>query len=138
KKNIFFKILFLIPFLLYSQDKLIDFEGNSTEVKVLEINETEIKYKKSSNTEGPLYTINRDKVYEIHFSNGEIEKINNKVMEVDNSYKELEENNLDLIFSKGNKVFIENVNLAKPKAIMYLKEHLVKWGYWEVTDNEYE
>ena len=133
-----FTLLFFTPFFLYSQDKLIDFEGNSTEVKVLEINETEIKYKKFSNLEGPLYTINKENVYEIQYANGEIEQLNKKVVEVDDAYENLEKNNIDAIFAKGNKVFVENVNSAKPKAIMYLEEHITKWGYWEVTKNIYE
>ena len=42
---------------------------------VMEINGTEIKYKKWSNQEGPLYSINRSEVYSINYRNGEVELI---------------------------------------------------------------
>ncbi|MBA5629605.1 hypothetical protein [Moheibacter lacus] len=137
-KQFYLLILIVISQYVISQDKIHFIEGDSIEVKVLEINETEIKYKKFSNLEGPLYTVDKSSVYEIYFSNGEVEKLNKNITDIDNQYLELESSNIDVIFSRGKKVFVDNPNLAKPKAIMYLREHLEQWGYWEVTENIYE
>ena len=59
----------------YSQDKLFKPDGTKLEVKVLEVTQTEIKYKKWSNQDGPIYTINKNEVMMILYQNGENEVI---------------------------------------------------------------
>ena len=47
--------------------------GELIEVKVLEIGEKEIKYKKCSYLEGPTYSVSKSKVSSLRYPNGEIE-----------------------------------------------------------------
>jgi hypothetical protein len=56
-------------------DKLILKSGDEFVVKIIEISDKEIKYKRCDNYDGPLYTINKSKVYAIVYSNGITEHI---------------------------------------------------------------
>lgn len=42
--------------------------------KILEVNPTNLKYKKYSNTEGPTYTVERGEIEKVVYANGEIER----------------------------------------------------------------
>lgn len=69
------KILF-IGFLLlttkaFSQDVLTKKNGDELLVKVLEISNTDIKYKKWSNQDGPSYILSKSEVFMIKYKNGD-------------------------------------------------------------------
>ena len=65
-------LLFLFSFLQSSiaQDTLFRLSGESIGVKVLEITPLEIKYKLTSNLEGPTYTVFKSDVFMIEYANG--------------------------------------------------------------------
>ncbi|MFZ5554251.1 MAG: hypothetical protein ACOZCO_14125 [Bacteroidota bacterium] len=63
---------------LLAQDTIIKMNGDEIEAKIIEINTTEIKYKKHSLPEGPLYVILKTEVFMIKYFNGEKEVINKK------------------------------------------------------------
>ncbi len=55
-------------------------------VKIIEVNPSNLKYKKYSNIDGPTYTIEKDKIAKVIYKNGEVERytsesINNKRIE---------------------------------------------------------
>jgi hypothetical protein len=65
--------------------------GEEWKVKVLEINEETIKYKRCDNFDGPLYTIGKEKVYAITYTNGYKEVIVPPVKKVEaTKYQEKE------------------------------------------------
>lgn len=65
--------------------------GEEWKVKVLEINEETIKYKRCDNFDGPLYTIGKEKVYAITYTNGYKEIIAPPVKKVEvTKYQEKE------------------------------------------------
>lgn len=68
--------LFLLNVISYSQDNIILRNGDEIQSKVFEITETELRYKKYSNLDGPTYTISTGKVFMIKFENGEKEVFN--------------------------------------------------------------
>lgn len=68
-------------FVANAQDILKTKSGEAVEVKVIEINPDNIKYKKQSNIDGPLYTIKKNEVTEIIFENGEREIFSAKTTE---------------------------------------------------------
>lgn len=76
KKSI---LLIVLPFLLISwagaQDTLVTSSEKIT-CKVYKISEQEVEYKKWNNLEGPTYTMAKNKVLYIRFSNGVIEQVN--------------------------------------------------------------
>lgn len=78
KKIILSLLLCLISHTLYAQDIITFRDGKSVKAKVLEITQTEIKYKRFSNLDGPLYTINKNTVTQIQYKGGDIEEFSNE------------------------------------------------------------
>ena len=68
-----------------AQDVINYQNGGQMQAKILEISETEIKFKKFSNLEGPVYTIGKNTVTSIMFENGETEVFGNQPVVNDNS-----------------------------------------------------
>lgn len=71
-----FIFLFLVSFLGKAQDKIYKADSTIIEAKVSEITDTEIKYTKFSNPNGPKYSIKKTSVLQIVFENGEKEVYN--------------------------------------------------------------
>lgn len=57
-----------------AQDGIVKKDGSTILSKVLEVNTSEIKYKKYSNLDGPTYTILNTELLSINYKNGESEK----------------------------------------------------------------
>jgi hypothetical protein len=55
---------------LFSQDTLYTRNGDVINGKVMEVNQDEIKYKKPSNPNGPLYVVSKSDIVLIHYKNG--------------------------------------------------------------------
>lgn len=55
----------------YAQDVIVKKDGSTILSNVLEINETNIRYKRFSNQGGPIYTINKSEIMSINYENGE-------------------------------------------------------------------
>lgn len=69
-----FLILMFISFVLcnvYAQDVIVKKDGSTILSKVLEVNTTDIKYKKFSNLDGPSYSIVKSEIMSINYENGE-------------------------------------------------------------------
>lgn len=56
-----------------AQDLLIKRNGDELLVKVIEVMKEDIKYKKFSNIDGPLYTMSKTEIFMIKYENGEKE-----------------------------------------------------------------
>ena len=54
-----------------AQDVIVKRDGSTILSKVLEVNQTDIKYKKFSNQKGPTYTINKSEVMTINYESGD-------------------------------------------------------------------
>lgn len=75
------KLKLLIMFIMTStaicaQDVIVKKDGSTILSKVLEIESTNIKYKKFSNLNGPVYNINKSEVFSINYENGEKDVFN--------------------------------------------------------------
>lgn len=68
-------VLFCVSLMTMAQDVIVKNDGTTILSKVLEISSTEIKYKKWSNQDGPMYSIDRSEVHTINYQNGETEVI---------------------------------------------------------------
>jgi len=66
-------LLFFASGYLHAQDTLYKADGSVHIVKILEVNDSQVKYKLYDNQEGPLYVIGKDNVTRIKFENGLIE-----------------------------------------------------------------
>jgi len=58
----------------FCQDVITKTDGSTLQVKVTDIEETVIKYKKFDNQEGPSYSVNKKDVTKITYSNGSVDK----------------------------------------------------------------
>jgi len=72
-------IFTLFPLLTFAQDNIILKNGEDINTKIIEINESNVKYKKYNNLDGPLYTTSKDEIFYIKYSNGEKEMFTNYV-----------------------------------------------------------
>ncbi len=68
-----FLALFLAPFGANSQDIIYLFTGDEIEAKLTEISSTELKYKRMDNLEGPVFVVERNKVFKVKYANGQSE-----------------------------------------------------------------
>jgi hypothetical protein len=59
--------------LCFSQDMITTRSGESIQAKVLEVSQTEIKYKKFDNPEGPVYWILKSVVLMVKYENGTVD-----------------------------------------------------------------
>lgn len=140
------KSLILIFLLLssygYCQDRIRTVSGEIIQAKVTEISQDEIKYKKYSNPEGPIYILRKDEVSQITYQNGETETFNskriNKPDENERNFVEGVDNRIVELFytmtRRNNKVFITSDN---ENAVVHAKNAINRWGYWIVTEKRY-
>lgn len=112
-----------------AQDTIhIKSETTVLKVKIMEVNLTNLKYKKFSSPDGPIYTIEKKKIDKVVYQNGDIE-----VYSDDNSNKEIKKNSnkqasLELIPSSKlflSFVFTENEeNVDGDDAKNMLKDYI--------------
>lgn len=77
-KSVLFSFIFLIfcSFSAFCQDVILKKSGDEIKAKVNEITETDIKYHKFDNLDGPAYTIKKSDVFMITYKNGSKEVFN--------------------------------------------------------------
>ena len=63
----------IMPMFSHAQDIIVMRDGSIVQSKVTEITSSEVKYKKYSNLDGPLYTIDKSTILAINYENGEKE-----------------------------------------------------------------
>lgn len=69
-----FALLFVCLF-ANAQDNIVFKDGTEVKAKVQEISTTEVVYKRQDNLDGPLYRVERSKVFIIQFENGTTEVV---------------------------------------------------------------
>lgn len=88
-----------------AQDVIVKKDNTTILSKVIEVSSSEIKYKKWSNQDGPIYSISRSDIISINYQNGDVEKFENSssnpiIIQQNNSskngYMERDGNGLEL------------------------------------------
>lgn len=79
KKVQFFIFSLLFNTISFSQDLITLHTGEDLAVKVLEITESNISYKKHENPDGPKYTMTKDNIFRIKYENGSIDVFENEM-----------------------------------------------------------
>lgn len=94
-KKLSFLLLFtaLTANLSFAQDLITKKSGEDVKAKVIEVTTTEIKYKKTENLNGPLFTILKSDVFSVRYENGSKDVFNDS----NTSEKEKDQNNDDMI-----------------------------------------
>ena len=78
RKLVLAVILVFVAGLAMAQDVIVLRDGSTILSKVEEVSETEIKFKKWSNMDGPLYSMKTSAVMSINYQNGEMDKFSVK------------------------------------------------------------
>ncbi len=136
KRIIISCIALLLPTISFSQDIIVKTNGDIIKGKVLEISQTEIKYKRFDNLQGPKIIISIDGVLVINYENGTKESFTQgqeqppkKVARADFTGKE-KENEIQIakrLLKTNNKVFIDNDDRTfRSYAVDYI-EGLKRW-----------
>lgn len=111
KKHLLLIVLFCASLMSMAQDVIVKKDGTTIQSKVLEISETEIKYKKWSNQDGPLYSIKRSSVDSINYQNGDIELFTSETDDnqpSSHNHGIMERKGRDLVLN-GRKIYGEEV-----------------------------
>ena len=114
-KKILLIILSSLSILGYAQDQLFKKDNSKVDVKILEINPTEIKYKLFTYQDGPTITISKKEVALIIYQNGVHEVINaapETPFVVYNSYSSSSRINRDSIEKAAFDDLVSNKNLV--------------------------
>ncbi len=74
--SLWFSCLFFLCTTSFAQDKITFRTGEEVSGLVIEITETQLKYKKAENPDGPLYTVSKADVGMVEYANGVRELFN--------------------------------------------------------------
>lgn len=79
--NLTQRILILVSLLTIvlpgrAQDIIVRCDGSVVQAKILEVSSSEIKYKRYSNPDGPLFTLKSSEILSINYENGEVDRYN--------------------------------------------------------------
>ena len=78
KKFFILSVSLLLGYVMSAQDIITKNDGTDIQAKVLEVEQSQVKYKKFTNLEGPTYTISLSDILMITYENGEREMYNSK------------------------------------------------------------
>jgi hypothetical protein len=98
-KNITFLLFaILTTTFCFSQDVITKTDGEEVKAKVLEVTQSEIKYKKFDNPNGPTYTILKKEVFMVKYGNGSKDVFNSE------TETKIQNEEIDLqMFEKGKR-----------------------------------
>lgn len=75
-KKVLFFLFCITTICSYAQDVIVLKDGTTILSKVTEVSSSEIKYKKISNLDGPIFTIKSSDILSINYNNGEKDSFN--------------------------------------------------------------
>jgi hypothetical protein len=116
---IFIFLCFLTP-LLKAQDTLVKRNGEKLLVKLLEVNPTELKYKRFDYQDGPVFTVSKSELSYIVYANGVRESYENWIPPVLPGITSIKED-LSITFS-GKYYYYKEHRLEEPDMLMVLKK----------------
>lgn len=116
-----------------AQDIITFRDGKQVEAKVIEVTQTEIKYKKFRNPDGPLYTISQHQVETITYAYGEVEEYGDVVAATNNTTQHMEPQFIEPVASENNAKIITDIN--RPAVFNKIKK--VRDRLWGGTTVKY-
>lgn len=99
---------------IFAQDKIVKTTNDTIEGKVIEINLSEIRYKKLNNIEGPTYVIAKSSIQKIIYENGETEIFGEESTIANSSNQSLILRNEEIVI-RGNYFYYQGRRLGKSK-----------------------
>ncbi len=141
----FLLVLFTcFSFVGFGQDIIVKKNGWTINSKVIEITQTEIKYKRFDNLDGPIITIPKDDILVISYENGTREVINPTSRPVTTSVKSTD--NSTTVNSNDDEIFERNKQLLQyykkvfvtsdePHLRDYSTDYIRDMHRWEIVKN---
>jgi hypothetical protein len=125
--NRLFATLFLlcIAGMATAQDVIVMKDQSTVMSKVLEITNTEIKYKKWNSQDGPTYSISRSEVASINYENGEVENFSNLTNQPNTNQQPTQEPNGGYMEHLSNRVKLNGKILSNEE----VKNLVDEWSY---------
>lgn len=119
-KQLLVMFILLCSTAVFAQDVIVKKDGSTILSKVLEVNTNDIKYKKHSNLNGPIYTISKSEIMTINYENGEKDTLcEQKVSQSNNFIKKKAD--------RKNKELLDMYNtIYQPKSNIYKKQDIAK------------
>ena len=103
-KKILSMLLLAVAFVpMFAQDIIVTHESERIDVNVIEVSETEVKYKKSDNTNGPTFVLSTAKIASIIYKNGDVQTFKQQVQQKSGSVTSVREA-ADITFVPGQKI----------------------------------
>jgi len=124
-------VIILFPIVSFAQDKIYKTDNTIIEAKVQEVGNVEIRYKKFSNLNGPIYSIKKEDVSMIAYENGEKEVYNQGQLKQQETPKQITaapvavNGNADLIVTLNGENIICRIDMVDKTLISY---HIEKRG----------
>ena len=84
KKSLTLLLLVILSSLSFAQDIIITKDKERIQAKILEVSQDEIKYKKFTYQDGPIFSIDIDEVVTVAYENGEVEVYDEETIEEKN------------------------------------------------------
>lgn len=114
-----------------AQDTLVLNDGTLIKSKVVEITESLLKYKKYSNLDGPVYTIDKKQVLAVHYENGEQESFKAQEQQTvqTQSEEQTTQKEIEVPVADNNAALIEYYNRPVQLCKNKLSNKPAKWGF---------
>lgn len=116
-KKIIFSLVVVLTQNVFCQDSIYKKNGEIIASKVLEINDTEVKFKKAQNIGGPTYAELKSELFRIKFENGTIDTISSKVEVIAEAATQTVSTNQQSVSSRQSLMY-RTVNDAEMYAII--------------------
>lgn len=112
-KKIYLLLVALAFMQAKAQDVIVKKDGSTILSKVLEVNTEDIKYKKSSNQNGPTYTIAKTDIIAINYENGDKDDFNNYKHDANETNKGYQKT----VAAPNNESIIASYNIDYPSLL---------------------
>ena len=117
----------IMPAYSYAQDIIVMRDGSIVQSKVTEITSSEVKYKKYSNLDGPLYTIDKSTILAINYENGEKETFSaEEQLTTISTTPEAMSDEVSEEAKQRNREAIQQINSTIPEATKYAGKKVTK------------
>lgn len=107
-----------IPNIAFGQDLIIKKNGEEIQCKVLEVLLTDVKFKKTSNLEGPTYSIMKTEIFMIKYENGDKDVFS--ASEKEKQLSTLDDSSIGLR-NENRKFYLDNNEISKSEFLTNLK-----------------
>src|SRR4051812_13915726 len=91
----------LLPVLMKSQDTIYFMNSTKELVKLIEIGPEEVRYKRTSNPDGPVFVKLKSWVHHISFENGDVQTISHESNKNSSQILSVKSKQDDLVFDKN-------------------------------------